>query len=336
MVRRLWTLLFVLLLLPAAAGAGPITTIYVIGDSLSDQGNAFALTGGFPPPPYAERASNGPVAVERLAADLGVALRPSELGGTNYAVVGATTGPVLIPSAPSVGAIENTAAVEYGLPALAGTSLLSQTREIVQAGPLTGGDSALFVVWGGANDLLLNPSPAAAAGAVGNLATVVTTLYGAGARQFLVPNLPDLSRTPSGLAASPGQQAGLQALTVGFNTGLAAALGGLSGLPGINITAFNTFAFFNAILSDPGAFGFTNTSSPCLSGNLLRGGSICPDPGSYVFWDSVHPTTAAQGALGREFAASVVPEPATLTMVVLGLGVTAIRRRRQQTSRRRA
>jgi phospholipase/lecithinase/hemolysin len=271
--------------------------------------------------------------VERLAADLGVALMPSELGGTNYAVVGATTGPVLIPSAPPA-TTENTSAIEYGLPALAGTSLLSQARELVEAGPLPNPDNALFVVWGGANDLLLNPSPSSAAGAVSNLATVVTTLYGAGGRQFLVPNLPDLSRTPSALAASPAQQAAMLALTVGFNSGLAAALGGLSGLPGINITPFNTFAFFNAILSDPGAFGLSNTSAPCLTGNLLTGGSICPNPASYVFWDSVHPTTAAHRALGDEFAASVVPEPATLTMVVLGLGVAAIRRRQQATRRR--
>jgi phospholipase/lecithinase/hemolysin len=330
MGSRCWALVCVLLLAPAAAGAGPITTLYVLGDSLSDQGNAFALTGGFPPPPYAERASNGPVAVERLAANLGLALAPSELGGTNYAVVGATTGPVLIPSAPPA-TTENVAAVLYGQSALAGTSLLSQAREIVEAGPLTGADSALFVVWGGANDLLLNPSPSTAASAVSNLATVVTTLYGAGGRQFLVPNLPDLSRTPSGLAASPLQQAALQALTVGFNSGLAAALSGLSGLPGIDITAFNTFAFFNALLSDPRALGLSNTSTPCLTGNLLTGGAICSDPSAYVFWDSVHPTTAAHRALGDEFGAAVVPEPATLTMVAVGLGIAAVRRRRQST-----
>jgi phospholipase/lecithinase/hemolysin len=328
MVRKCAGLLVVLLLAPAVAGAGPITTLYVVGDSLSDQGNAFELTGGFPPPPYDERASNGPVAVERLAASLGVPLSPSELGGTNYAVAGAMTGPVLIPSAPPL-TTENINALQYGLPVLEGTSLVSQTADLVQAGPLAAADSALFFVWGGANDLSLNQSPAAAAAAVGNVGTVITSLYGAGGRQFLLPNLPDLSRTPAGQALTPDQQAGLQALTLGFNSGLAGLATSLSGLPGIHITLFDTFAFFNAILANPAAFGFSNTTAPCLTGNLLTGGSICGDPGSYLFWDSLHPTAAAHAALGDAFAQAVVPEPATLTMVALGLAAAAARRRRR-------
>jgi len=37
------------------------TSITVFGDSLSDGGNDFIYTGGnFPPPPYAQRFSNGP------------------------------------------------------------------------------------------------------------------------------------------------------------------------------------------------------------------------------------------------------------------------------------
>ena len=238
------------------------------------------------------------------------------------------TGPVLIPATPPL-TTENINALQFGLPVLEGTSLLRQTADLVQAGPLAAADSALFFVWGGANDLFLNQSPATAAAAVGNLGTVMTSLYGAGARQFLVPNLPDLSRSPAGQALTPAQQAGLQALTIGFNSGLAALLGSLSNLPGIDITLFDTFAFFNVILANPAAFGFSNTTAPCLTGNLLTGGSICGDPGSYLFWDSLHPTTAAHAALGDAFAQAVVPEPATLTMMVIGLAATAARRRRR-------
>src|SRR3954462_7052407 len=88
MGKRLVASAFVVCLLPGVASAAPITSLYVLGDSLSDSGNAFILTRGFPPAPYAQRASNGPVAVEQLAARLGLTLTPSELGGTNYAVVG--------------------------------------------------------------------------------------------------------------------------------------------------------------------------------------------------------------------------------------------------------
>ena len=95
MMKRLFPLLALLVLTPVPALADPITSLVVIGDSVSDEGNAFAITGGvFPPPPYAQRASNGPVAAEVLAAQGGVPLAPAVAGGTNYAVVGATTGPV--------------------------------------------------------------------------------------------------------------------------------------------------------------------------------------------------------------------------------------------------
>src|SRR3954447_11717460 len=203
MAKRLVASAFVLCLLPGVAGAAPITSLYVVGDSLSDSGNAFILTGGFPPAPYAQRASNGPVAVERLAADLGLTLTPSILGGTNYAVVGATTG------------TGNTAVANYGQEALKNSGMLIQEQLIVQNGPVADPAGSLFVVWGGANDL--GPDPATAANAIGNLVTILGGLYQDGARRFLVPNLPDLSLTPSGQAQPLAQRLALQALTIGFN-----------------------------------------------------------------------------------------------------------------------
>ena len=56
-----------------AAPPSLFSGLVVFGDSLSDNGNFFAMTGGtFPPAPYYQgRFSNGPVAVERLASRLG-------------------------------------------------------------------------------------------------------------------------------------------------------------------------------------------------------------------------------------------------------------------------
>ena len=284
MATKLLAYILAAVLAPALAIAAPITSLYVVGDSLSDQENGFLLTGGtFPPLPYDQRASNGPVAVEYLANALGVPLAPSASGGTNYAVLGAATGAVGIPSAPPL-TTENAAAILYGQAALEGSSLLSQTGEILAAGPIAD-PGALFFVWGGANDLFIDPSPATVGNAIDNLALAISMLYGGGARHFLVPNLPDLSRTPSGQGLPPAQRDGLQALSIGFNAGLAGALNGLSALPGIDIELFDTFALFNAILANPGAFGFSNTSMPCITGDLGVGGSVCADPGAYVFWD---------------------------------------------------
>ena len=74
-----------------------ITQIVVFGDSLSDSGNSFTLTGGIipPDPPYdSGRFSNGPVALEYLAEDLELTLDLyyDDEEGNNFAVGGARTG----------------------------------------------------------------------------------------------------------------------------------------------------------------------------------------------------------------------------------------------------
>lgn len=78
MHRHLPCALLLTILLPgsSAATAGPIdASMFVFGDSLSDGDNALLQTGGlFPPPPYAQRISVGPVAVEYLAGLLSAAL----------------------------------------------------------------------------------------------------------------------------------------------------------------------------------------------------------------------------------------------------------------------
>ena len=86
--RLLPVLLAALLFQPGAASAAPFSSVVVFGDSLSDNGNVFAATGFFPPAPYAQRFSNGPVAVEYMASALGLPL-------VNYAHGGATTGSAL-------------------------------------------------------------------------------------------------------------------------------------------------------------------------------------------------------------------------------------------------
>src|SRR4051812_38820866 len=71
--------------LGVVAEAEPFSLVVVYGDSLSDNGNLFGAA-ALPGPPYFQgRRSDGPVAVEKLAAALGVPL-------LDFAWIGATTG----------------------------------------------------------------------------------------------------------------------------------------------------------------------------------------------------------------------------------------------------
>jgi len=130
--------------------AAPIDAIYVFGDSLTDVGNIYTVTGGTTPgaPYVAGQFTNGNVWVQDLASSLGLsALKPSLLGGTDYAYGTAETG----------AASFNTAAVN--------TDLVGSTGQLAQfqAGHATADPNALYAIWIGSNDLndiLANASPA--------------------------------------------------------------------------------------------------------------------------------------------------------------------------------
>jgi phospholipase/lecithinase/hemolysin len=321
-------LLIGLCLIPGLSAAHSISSLVVFGDSLSDSGRAYVLSEGFypPSPPYAQRFSNGPVAPEYLAAALGVPLLPASTpGGTNYAVGGATTG------TKNVSWETDFPAGLQSIAALQNTGITIQVNEFLSSGPPVNRASALFLVWGGPNDLVLanltGGDIAAAAGvAVANLAGAVEALALEGGRHFLVPNMVDLGQTPEFLGtplAGP-----LRLLIQEFNAGLAEAMAQLeaglqgAGLP-VDIALFDTFGAFDTLLANPGAFGFTNTTEACLD-NLQAFLAGCP---GYLFFDFTHPTTFTHQILGLGLLSAVPSLPAGV-LVLVGAGLVALLGRR--------
>ena len=312
----------VLLALPVSAQAGSFTRLVVFGDSLSDGGNVFALTGGvFPPPPYAQRLSNGPVAVEYLAARLGLPLGPSATGGTNFSVGGAMT------NLQNSDFILNIPPGAQSFPALEQTGIEAQIKAFLNSGFAFDPASTLFVVWGGPNDIFLslatgtNPVTAITQ-AVTNLGNDVAALALAGAKHVLVPNMANLGLTPDFIAAGPIGQASGQALSTAFNTGLAEALAQVEANLGVDVIAFDTFGALNTVLANAGALGFTNTTTPCIDSLDVFTG--CQ---GYAFFDGVHPTTAIHALLGGAFA-SAVPLPLPAVLMTAG-ALLLIRARRR-------
>jgi cholinesterase len=239
----------------ATAEAEPpsFSGLVVIGDSLSDSGNA-------------GRFSDGPVWVEHVAQRLAVTLRPSRLGGTNLAVGGARV---------------------TGAP----TDLRGQADAFLAARRGRLDPAALYVVWGGANDLLGSgpgSSEAVAAGAADRLARIVDDLAAGGAARILVPNLPDVGHTPALRAAGPAVAAGARRLSLAFDSALERALAEVESRRRIRILRLDLFALADRVMADPAAFGFRDTTHPCAGTGSCEG---------YLFWDQIHPTAFAHARL---------------------------------------
>ena len=293
-------------MLPLKAIAASFSQIYVFGDSLSDTGNSLKATGVPPSPPYFQkRFSNGPVWSEYLANDLGLTQQQQ----TNYAFGGANSGSdnTLVP----------------GLQSLPG---LQQQIDNYKATNTSADPNALYVVWAGANDYL-SRSTTNPAVPVKNLSTAVNSLADYGAKNIVVLNLPDLGKLP-GTKSNIQVSNGLSALSQAHNSGLAANLNFLSQQSGANIIPVDVNSLFEQAIANPQQFNFTNVTQSCLTQT-----SVCATPDKYLFWDDIHPTTAAHKFVGElafsTLDSQAVPEPATtLGLLTIGaLGALALHKR---------
>jgi phospholipase/lecithinase/hemolysin len=330
----------------------PPSALFVLGDSLSDVGNAAALpdyllgrsfypeaTIGLCNPSdiylfdrscddliyMRSRVSNGPVAVEVLAAALGLSpLEPSfhvvprrPVHGTNYAVAGATA---------------------------AGTGIDDLASQVdvlrLDRGPVLPGD-ALYVLLIGGNDALaalrdaaeaevgLEPaqdSTEAVTAAVGAIGDAVDALVDSGARQVMVANLPNLAVLPVlreraeavGLATATAE-ALAAGLTATFNAALSERLQMVQQAhPEARIEPFDLYAAVDQVRLVAETVGI-NVTDACFDSEAYREsltaerafdegcaplGDGPPRFDEYFFWDSLHPTAAVHAAIGEALLAA--------------------------------
>jgi len=314
--KRLTVFMVIISVVLVPVMAAAYDRIVVFGTSLSDPGNAYALTGWLSRPPYdtlddllvpdapyargGHHFSNGATWVEQYARSVGLAgsTRPAFAArdglAANYAVGGAR-------------------AREDGI----NVNLSTQLQAFLADFPDAPAD-ALYVVEMGSNDIrdALLVDPASEPGPAGVLeealtaiASAMVDLYDGGARQFLVLNGADISLTPAVQQlelAMPGATLYAQLLGYIFNEELENLLVYLEAtLPDIDIRRLDMYGQLNEYAADPGSFGLTEVSAACVTPDLPP--FACHFPDEYLFWDGVHPTRAVHAIFARE-AAGVLAE----------------------------
>jgi len=285
-------------MLTSAAEAATFDKIVVFGDSLSDLGNDYIATSkAEPPAPYDDgRFSNGPLWIENVAAAYGLVLKPSLSGGTDYAFGGA----------------ETTADVSSSYGTI--PSLYTQAANYLKASGGKADPKALYVVWGGSNDLLntIESDPQDLPSLPNRFAKatkkIINLLRFAGATSFIVPQLPDIGKSPEAQALGESAAAAVSAAADALNLAQSLVLAeeAQNGVSVYHLHVFplqdqlTTAAKLGATGTGQAYFNLTNTTAPCVVGT-----AVCADPGQYFYWDSLHPTAAIHALLGSAALAAL-------------------------------
>lgn len=305
--RRCFTCLVLTLLFfapPLLAQTAPaFTQVIVFGDSLSDDGNIrhrledqylISYPGGdynYSDGRFTNSSDTDPASDmyagtwhEQLARDfLGLAAPTNSLdGGTDYAFGGATTED----GTRDVTVISNPAPFIGGDFTVTIDNLGQQVDDYLANNTVD--PAALYIVWGGGNDLFDDDSSDNVTATAERAAGLVERLAEAGAVYILVPNVPPLGLVPN-YKDDPDAAAALNAASAAYRDELNAQLdAAVSTLAGESITIslyrLDVYGLFYRLSANLEDYGFVNISDSAQGEDV--------DPDQYLFWDDIHPTTA--------------------------------------------
>lgn len=287
----------------SAQSVPAFTQVIVFGDSLSDDGNirhrleeeAFiSYPGGefnYSDGRFTNSSDTDPNSGtyagtwhEQLALTfLGLSAATNSLdGGTDYAFGGATTES----GTREVTVISNPDPFVGGDFTVTIDNLGKQVDDYLAANTVD--PAALYIVWGGGNDLFDDDSAENVTATAQRVAGLVEQLARAGAVYILTPNVPPLGLVPN-YKDDPEQAAALNAASADYrdelNAELDASIATLAS-ESISITLYrlDIYGLFYRLAANPEDYGFVNIS------DSSQGESV--DPDEYLFWDDIHPTTA--------------------------------------------
>jgi phospholipase/lecithinase/hemolysin len=154
-------------------------------------------------------------------------------------------------------------------------------------------------------------SIASLARAADDLASLVRTrIVANGANFVVVTNIPDLAATPFGMSEPGPIRQLLTTMVATFNDRLLARLAGEN-----KVLYVDLYALVRDEVSNPAAYGLTNSTTPACGPNALDGSSLVCNGGNtlagvdvsrYLFADSVHPTPYGYSLAARHIAAQMM------------------------------
>jgi phospholipase/lecithinase/hemolysin len=292
-------ILAVVCLLSAAAPADTnYDRLVVFGDSLSDPGNAYVLTGMSLAPPYTDlipeypyargghHLSNGATWIEQLATQMNLAQ---------------SVGPALrVPEVFSNYAIDRTRACSDS-PSPTYFDLSAQV-DLFLADFGVAPAEALYVVFVGGNDvrdaLTSQNPPAVIECALASIYSNLIALIDAGGRTFLVANVPNLGQVPAVALLGKDAQEGATGTAFYFNQQLEEILSGIDAAYDgeVRFYRLNTFGLITqASASNPDLI----VTDPCID---VFAGTVCAPSRKYLFWDGIHPTATGHALIAEEAA----------------------------------
>ncbi|KAK3426702.1 GDSL esterase/lipase APG [Eucalyptus grandis] len=148
---------------------------------------------------------------------------------------------------------------------------------------------------------------------VSSFSSFIKGLYGLGARKIGVTSLPPLGCFPAAITLFGFQENGcvsrINTDAQGFNKKINSAAASLQKqLPGVKIVIFDIYKPLYDLIKSPSQNGFTEVRRGCCGTGTFETTSFLCNPKSigtcsnatqYIFWDSVHPSQAANQILAN-------------------------------------